>query len=60
MTVEVKPGFDTDVVMTFPSKGNQAHCAEHSVLKVGFELDSDNSGFKRNGNDLVYTHKLSL
>ena len=28
MTVEVKPGYDKDVVMTFPSKGHQANCAE--------------------------------
>ena len=39
MTVEVKPGYDKDVVMTFPSKGHQANCAEQSCLKVKFDLD---------------------
>ena len=60
MTVEVKPGFDSGVVLNYPSKGHQANCAESSFLKVRFELDSNQTNFKRQNNDLIYTHKLPL
>jgi hypothetical protein len=50
MTVEIKPGFDEDVVLTFPSKGHQANCAEPSCLKVMFSLDNNNTNFKRKRN----------
>ena len=60
MTVEVKPGFDSGDVLTFPSKGNQAKCAEQSCLKVKFELDNNQTNFKRKRHNLIYTHKLSL
>jgi len=64
VVVEVKPGYDTDTVLTFSSKGNEAPACKQSALKVKFRLNHDIAGqqinFKRNGNDLCYIHCLSL
>jgi len=64
MTVEVKPSFDTDTVLTFPSKGNEAYACHQSQLKVTFGLampsDISEIKFRRAGDDLIYTHTLTL
>ena len=62
--VEIKPGFDTDTVLSFPSKGNEAPASKQSALKVKFNLNNEVAGhpvnFKRKGNDLFYIHSLPL
>ena len=60
MTIEVKPGYDTDTVLTFPSKGNEAFSYKTSCLNIKFALEESETNFKRKGDDLVYTHSLSL
>lgn len=59
MHVEVKPGFSESTVLSYPSKGSEAHSHRPSKLVVKFkQLPHEN--YKRNGNDLIYTHKISL
>jgi len=61
MTVEVKPGDDCDTCLTFPTRGNEAYSYHQAALKVKFALnDSANCQYKRCGNDLIYTHSISL
>lgn len=61
MTIEVKPGDDEQVVHVFPQKGHEAFTQPQSALKVCFKLQNDpKCPFRRNGNDLIYTHTLSL
>lgn len=61
MTVEVKPGFDTDSVLTFKTRGHEAHAHHQSYLLVKFDLISQPEvNYKRKGNNLIYTHSLSL
>ena len=64
MTIEVKPGYDCDTVVSFASKGHEAFAYHQSGLNVRFSLCNDDSGevlpYVRKGDDLVYTHKMSL
>ena len=61
MTVEVKPGDDTQTVLTFPSKGNEAYSYHQAPLHVKYVLkDGPGCNYRRKGNDLIYTHTLSL
>ena len=65
LTVEVKPGFDCDTVIHFASKGHEAFAYHQSGLNVKFSLLQDDNAenilpYVRNGDDLVYTHKMSL
>mmetsp|Transcript_6329 Transcript_6329/g.8146 ORF Transcript_6329/g.8146 Transcript_6329/m.8146 type:complete len:144 (+) Transcript_6329:469-900(+) len=60
--VTVQPGFTEETELVFKAKGNEARGHEASNLVVKFkELESCESKFyKRVGDDLVYTHSLSL
>ena len=62
MTIEVKPGYDTDTVITYPSKGNQAFAQPQSSLVIKFELDDTDTpnNFRRKGDNLHYTVNMSL
>uniref|UniRef100_A0A7S3CN57 Chaperone DnaJ C-terminal domain-containing protein n=1 Tax=Strombidium rassoulzadegani TaxID=1082188 RepID=A0A7S3CN57_9SPIT len=63
MTVEVRPGYDESTVLTYPTKGNQAFACKQSALKIRFELfekDEQLLRYKTKGEDLIYTHKVSL
>ena len=39
MTVQVKPGYDIDTVLTYPSRGNEAFAHHKSALVIKFELE---------------------
>lgn len=63
LTVEVKAGFDTDTILSFPSKGNQAYACTQSCLVVKFKLDNSKlkeQFFQRKGDELIYTHTMSM
>lgn len=64
MTVQVKPGFSEDTVLTFPKKGNQAYAYFPSCLKVKFQLKvpagQTIAEYARKGDDLIYTHSISF
>ena len=60
MTIEVKPGYDVDTVLTFESKGHEVYAMKQSALKVKFQLEPSEINFERKGDDLVYTHYMSL
>jgi len=61
MTVEVKPGFDTESSLKFASRGHQKQAYFQSALIVRFALkQQDGVNYHRKGDDLVYTHSLSL
>ena len=62
LVIEVKPGFDTDTVLTFASKGNEAYSYHQSKLVVSFTLQDDeiDSNYRRKGKNLIYTHTMSL
>jgi len=59
----VKPGYDTDTVLTYETKGNQAYACKNSALVVKFKLDNsavEENRYKRKGDDLIYTHTMTL
>ena len=61
LTVEVKPGFDVDTVLTYSSKGNQAYACTQSCLMVKFKLEaSADQCYRRKGDDLIYLHSMTL
>lgn len=57
--IEVKPGFSTETVLVFSEKGNESFGSRPSDLVVKFEQEPHDS-FVRKGDDLIYTHKLTL
>jgi DnaJ-class molecular chaperone len=59
VNVEVKPGYSEQTLLTFAGKGNEAegHRASNLVVNI---IQSANEGFRRKGNDLIYTHKITL
>ncbi|KAL3531689.1 hypothetical protein ACH5RR_005210 [Cinchona calisaya] len=59
LTIEIKPGWKKGTKITFPEKGNEQRGYIPSDLV--FIIDEKPHGvFKRDGNDLVVTQKLSL
>lgn len=61
MTIEVKPGDDTDTEHVFSQRGNEAYVQPQSALRVKFGQKAEpNCPYRRKGNDLWYTHSLSL
>ena len=60
--IQVKPGHSDSTVMTFKGKGNQGHDNyHHSNLVVSLKAAPEpNSAYSRSGNNLIYTHSLSL
>lgn len=59
LTIEIKPGWKKGTKITFPEKGNEQRGIIPSDLV--FIIDEKPHGvFKRDGNDLVVTQKLSL
>ena len=62
MTVEVKPGMAIGTVLSFKSKGNCKYAYHQSYLRVTFALKDTphNAVYCRKGDDLYYTHSLTL
>ena len=61
MIIEVKPGYSPETVLVFKTRGNEKYACERSALKVMFALQKgDKNPYSREGNDLVYTHDLTL
>ncbi|KAL2902040.1 DnaJ-like protein subfamily B member 13 [Bienertia sinuspersici] len=59
LTIEIKPGWKKGTKITFPEKGNEQRGVIPSDLI--FIIDEKPHGvFKRDGNDLVITQKISL
>ncbi|KAK6943129.1 DnaJ domain, partial [Dillenia turbinata] len=59
LTIEIKPGWKKGTKITFPEKGNEQRGVIPSDLV--FIIDEKPHGvFKRDGNDLVVTQKISL
>ncbi|TKY63503.1 DnaJ-like subfamily B member 1 [Spatholobus suberectus] len=59
LTIEIKPGWKKGTKITFPEKGNE----QRGVIPADlvFIIDEKPHGvFKRDGNDLVVTQKISL
>ncbi|XP_057757594.1 uncharacterized protein LOC130976697 isoform X1 [Arachis stenosperma] len=59
LTIEIKPGWKKGTKITFPAKGNEQR--GHIPADLVFIIDEKpHSVFKRDGNDLVFTQKVSL
>ncbi|PSS23824.1 DnaJ subfamily B member like [Actinidia chinensis var. chinensis] len=59
LTIEIKPGWKKGTKITFPEKGNEQRGVIPSDLV--FIIDEKPHGaFKRDGNDLIVTQKISL
>lgn len=59
MTIEVKPGWKKGTKITFPEKGNEQPNVVAADLV--FVIDErPHEIFKRDGNDLIMTHKIAL
>lgn len=59
LTIEVKPGWKKGTKITFPEKGNEQPNVIPADL-VFFIDEKPHSAFVRDGNDLIYTQKISL
>lgn len=59
LNVEIEPGMSEATKIIFPLKGNQAYAHADSVLVVSIKQVEDEH-FRREGNDLIYTHSVSL
>lgn len=62
LKVEIKPGYDEKTVLTIAGKGHEQFQHPRGNLKVKCCLDASlcPSNFVRRGNDLIYTHCVSL
>lgn len=59
LTIEIKPGWKKGTKITFPEKGNEQRGVIPSDLIFIID-EKPHSVFKRDGNDLVVTQKISL
>ncbi|KAL5203071.1 hypothetical protein ABZP36_014023 [Zizania latifolia] len=59
LTIEIKPGWKKGTKITFPEKGNETRNVIPADLVFIIE-ERAHPKFKRDGNDLIYTHKISL
>lgn len=59
LNVEVKPGYSEQTVLTFPNLGNEAYAHRASRLLIKFR-QAPHSNYRRNGNDLIYVHQITL
>ena len=59
ITVEVKPGMSVKDELVFKDKGSEAYGQKPSALRIKFRQIED-KGLQRKGNDLIYTHKITL
>lgn len=57
--IQVDPGFSDSTVLTFKGLGNQAPKMENSNLVVKFS-QTENKNFRRSGDNLILTLKISL
>lgn len=58
-TIEVKPGFTTENKLTFKEQGHQDFNHPQADLIVTF-TEKQTGSYIRRGNDLIYTHDISL
>ncbi|XP_068667544.1 uncharacterized protein [Aristolochia californica] len=59
LTIEIKPGWKKGTKITFPEKGNEQRNLIPSDLVFIID-EKPHSVFKRDGNDLIMTQKISL
>lgn len=59
LTIEIKPGWKKGTKITFPEKGNELRNVIPSDLIFIID-EKPHSLFKRDGNDLIVTQKISL
>ncbi|KAL0375341.1 UNVERIFIED_CONTAM: DnaJsubfamily B member 13 [Sesamum radiatum] len=59
LTIEIKPGWKKGTKITFPEKGNEQRGVIPSDLVFIID-EKPHSVFKRDGNDLIVTQKISL
>jgi DnaJ-class molecular chaperone len=59
MQIEVKPGYSEENILVFDNRGHEEHANVTSKLIVNFKQTPHDS-FKRKGNDLYYTQRLTL
>lgn len=62
MTIQVKPGYDTDTVLTYPTRGNEEFAQFRSALVIRFELEQGEiqTKYQRRGDNLILTVDMSL
>ena len=61
LSISVKPGWKKGTKITFPEEGDEGYeSVPADVIFVIQENNNDTPAFVRDGNNLVYTHKLSL
>eukprot|EP00271_Cylindrocystis_brebissonii_P003181 TRINITY_DN13935_c0_g1_i1.p1 TRINITY_DN13935_c0_g1~~TRINITY_DN13935_c0_g1_i1.p1 ORF type:complete len:355 (+),score=59.39 TRINITY_DN13935_c0_g1_i1:223-1287(+) len=59
LSIDVKPGWKKGTKITFPEKGNEV--PNSSAADLVFVIDEKpHELFKRDGNDLVYNHRVAL
>ncbi|XP_073290180.1 uncharacterized protein [Primulina huaijiensis] len=59
LTIEIRPGWKKGTKITFPEKGNEQRGVIPSDLVFIID-EKPHSMFKRDGNDLIFTQKISL
>ena len=60
VSISVKPGWKKGTKITFPEEGDEGLDAIPADVVFVIQENNDNPAFIREGNNLVYTHKLPL
>ena len=59
--IEVKPGYSVGDVLTYQGRGNMQYTYPRAALKIKLCDDTScKTNYVRKGNDLIYTHSMSL
>lgn len=59
LTIDVKPGWKAGTKITFPKEGDERPGVEPADIVFVIE-EKPHAVFKREGNDLIYTHNITL
>lgn len=59
LTINIKPGWKKGTKITFPEKGNETPGTIAADLMFVVD-EKPHETFKRDGNDLIYTHRVPL
>ena len=57
--IDIKPGMGSQTELRYPKEGHQRFAHEQSDLVVKL-VEIQHKSFKRQGDDLIYHHKISL
>lgn len=60
LTIYIKPGWKSGTKVTFPKEGDESTTSTTPDIVFVIEEVDDKSGYSREGNNLIYTYRISL